>query len=171
MLSRKGKVNITRNLFSKFPCHWTLSPSGITCRPRCPTSLMCAFPVYQSALIHAIPKHQHMTYTHIYIYIYYTLIYIYIYKLYTYIYVCVRYMIHLLIYIYIYHTCIYIYIISINWPSEKTPHQRLDVVWNPLHKVGGILVLHVQHLLIDLEFVPHDDTEDSRRGRKGMITN
>ena len=63
---------------------------------------------------------------------------------------------------------IYIYIISINWPSEKTPHQRLDVVWNPLHKVGGILVLHVQHLLIDLEFVPHDDTEETHgRDEKG----
>jgi tubulin beta len=27
-------------------------------------------------------------------------------------------------------------------------HTYLDVVWNPLHKVGGVLVLHVQNLLI-----------------------
>jgi len=28
--------------------------------------------------------------------------------------------------------------------------RRLDVVWNPLDKVAAVLVLHVQHLLVDL---------------------
>ena len=130
---------------------------------------MCAFPVYQSA-VNMFQTFWYMQFpniniwhTHIYIYIhiYYTLIFIYMSDIwYIYIYIYIIYIIHMYIYI-------YIKIISINWPSEKTPHQRLDVVWNPLHKVGGILVLHVQHLLIDLEFVPHDDTEDSRQGRKG----
>jgi len=28
--------------------------------------------------------------------------------------------------------------------------RRLDVVWNPLHEVAAVLVLHVQHLLVHL---------------------
>merc|ERR1740138_1283245 len=36
-----------------------------------------------------------------------------------------------------------------------------DVIWDPLNKVGAVLVLHVQHLLIDL-FGGHAATEKSR---------
>ena len=35
--------------------------------------------------------------------------------------------------------------------SDVASQRCLDVVWDPLHEVGRIFVLHVQHLFIDLE--------------------
>jgi hypothetical protein len=34
--------------------------------------------------------------------------------------------------------------------GRDVAHRRLDVVGDPLHEVGGVLVLHVQHLLVHL---------------------
>merc|ERR1719365_278541 len=43
-------------------------------------------------------------------------------------------------------------------------HSSLDVVWDPFHKVGAVLVLDAQHLLVHL-LHGHSATEDSRHSQ------
>jgi len=45
----------------------------------------------------------------------------------------------------------------------------LDVVWNPLNEVGGVLVLNVEHLLIDL-LGGHAASEDGGGGEIATVT-
>merc|ERR1712178_201857 len=47
--------------------------------------------------------------------------------------------------------------------------RRLDVVGDPLHEVGGVLVLHVEHLLVDL-FGGHASTEECRARQVATMT-
>ena len=45
----------------------------------------------------------------------------------------------------------------------------LDVVWNPLHEVGGVLVLDVKHLLINL-LGGHSSSEQGRSGQVSSVS-
>merc|ERR1719313_2211846 len=45
----------------------------------------------------------------------------------------------------------------------------LDIVWNPFHKVRRILVLHIQHLLINL-LGAHASAEQGRGGQVATMT-
>merc|ERR1712094_50911 len=45
----------------------------------------------------------------------------------------------------------------------------LDVVWNPFHKVGRVLVLHVQHLLVNF-LGRHTSTEQSSSSQVASVT-
>merc|ERR1719421_2119309 len=47
-------------------------------------------------------------------------------------------------------------------------HASLDVVGDPLHEVGAVLVLHVEHLLVDL-LGRHTATEQRRRGQVATV--
>ena len=48
-------------------------------------------------------------------------------------------------------------------------NSRLDVVWNPLNEVGGVLVLDVEHLLVDL-LGGHSTSEESRGGEVSTVS-
>ena len=45
--------------------------------------------------------------------------------------------------------------------GRNVTHRALHIVGDPLHKVGGVLVLHIQHLLIHF-LCRHPATEDCR---------
>merc|ERR1712118_415557 len=48
-------------------------------------------------------------------------------------------------------------------------NRGLDVVGDPLHEVRGVLVLDIEHLLVDL-FGGHATTEESRAGEVATVT-
>merc|ERR1719281_140348 len=48
-------------------------------------------------------------------------------------------------------------------------NSRFDVVWNPFNEVGGVLVLNVKHLLIDL-FGGHSTSEHGGGGEISSVT-
>ena len=52
--------------------------------------------------------------------------------------------------------------------GRDVAHGRLDVVGDPLDEVGGVLVLHVQHLLVDL-LRAHAAAEEQRRGQVAPV--
>merc|ERR1719503_367581 len=48
-------------------------------------------------------------------------------------------------------------------------NSRLDVVWDPFNEVGGVLVLNVKHLLIDL-FGGHSSSEHGGSGKVSSMS-
>ena len=56
-------------------------------------------------------------------------------------------------------------------PGRDVAHSGLDVVWDPLHEVGGVLVLDVQHLLVHLNKEEEGEKEKNKRRLKDSFDN
>jgi hypothetical protein len=54
-------------------------------------------------------------------------------------------------------------------PGRDVTDRRLDVVRNPLYEVRTVLVLHVQHLFVDLSH-RHATSEDGGHGQVAAMT-